>query len=122
MTHVKPLLELHKKYKITTQCYGSLIPLIMHPTGGPLKPVLTQIAKSFGPDVDEAQVLMLWSIQSGVAVTTSSTVEDRIAKIAKVDTLRDLTREEMQAIDEVGSGVYYRFYKVSSLLYSSIDG
>lgn len=116
LTHLQPLLDLQAKHNIVTQAFGPLSPLLRHP-GGPLKPVLTKIAqrvsKDSGKEVDEAQVLLLWTIQNGVVAITTSTKEENIKKLAEVDTLPDLTKEEVKEIEDVGRGVHFRAYTVS---------
>jgi len=114
LTHLQPLLDLQASHKIVTQAYGPLTPVLRHP-GGPLKPVLAKIAKrvsadSGGKDVDEAQVLLLWTIQNNVVAITSSTREENLRKLVEVDGLVDLTEEERKEIEEVGRKVHFRHY------------
>lgn len=106
---LEPLLELQKKYGITTESYGPLTPLLRHPTGGPLKPVLESIARRHG--CDPASVLYLWTIQKGVVAVTTSTNPDNIKKIAAVNDMPDLTADEIAEIDKVGKQVHYRHYE-----------
>jgi hypothetical protein len=48
-----------------TEAYGPLTPLLRHPTGGPVRPILSRIAqrmhKETGKSVDDASVLLLWT-------------------------------------------------------------
>lgn len=109
LAQVEPLLELQKKNGITTEAYGPLTPLLRHPTGGPLKPVLERIAKE--RNIDPASVLYLWTVQKGVVAVTTSTNPENIKKIAAVNDLPDLTAEEIKEIDEAGKKVHFRYYK-----------
>ena len=112
--HLDPVMEVHKKYNIVAQSYGPLSPILRHPTGGPLKPILTRIAqrlsKETGKDVDEASVLLLWTMQQGVVALTSSSQESRIQKLAETEELPDLSKAEMDEIDSVGRQVHHRAY------------
>jgi diketogulonate reductase-like aldo/keto reductase len=118
LAHLTPLLDLQKKEHIVTQSYGTLSPLLRHSTGGPLKPVLTKIAqrlsKESGKDVDEAGVLLLWTIGHGVVALTSSTKPENLKKMVETEELRDLTQEEMDEIDEIGRSIHFRAYVSAS--------
>lgn len=113
MTHVQPVIDLQSKYKIVTQAYASLAPTTRHPTGGPLKPVLSKIASALttesGVEVDESGVLLLWIMAKGGVCITSSSSEERIKKMADLEKVRDLKQEEeIAAIDEAGKKVHFR--------------
>lgn len=104
-----------QEHGILTEAYGPLSPLIRHSTGGgPLKPILNRIAHRVssvtGRDVDAAAVLLLWTRAKGVIAVTASGNEERIHKLAAVQTLPDLTEEEVQEIEEVGRKIYFRAY------------
>lgn len=105
LTHLQPLLAIHRQRDIVTQAYASLVPTTRH-TAGPLNPVLERISKDVG--CDASGVLLLWVIAKGGVCITSSSDEERIKKIAAVDELRDLTAEEVQEIDRVGGSVHFR--------------
>lgn len=109
LAQLEPLLEQQKKHGITTEAYGPLTPLLRHPTGGPLKPVLERIGRAHG--CDPASVLYLWTVQKGVVAVTTSTNPDNIKKIADVNALPDLTEDEMKEIDDAGKKVHFRYYK-----------
>lgn len=66
--------------------------------------------------MDEAQVLLLWTIQNNVVAITSSTREENLRKLVEVDGLVDLTEEERKEIEEVGRKVHFRHYTVSQIL------
>jgi diketogulonate reductase-like aldo/keto reductase len=112
MTHVQPVIDLQSKYKIVTQAYASLAPTTRHPTGGPLKPVLGQIASALttesGVTVDESGVLLLWIMAKGGVCITSSGSEERIKRMADLEKVRDLKEEEINSIDEAGKKVHFR--------------
>lgn len=96
------------------QSYGPLSPILRHPTGGPLKPILTRIAQRLSKEsdkqVDETAVLLLWTMQKGAVALTSSSREERIKQFAETEDLPDLTTEEMDEIDAIGRKVHFRGY------------
>jgi diketogulonate reductase-like aldo/keto reductase len=112
MAHVQPVIDLQHKYKIVTQAYASLAPTTRHPTGGPLKPVLSKIASALssesGVQVDESGVLLLWIMAKGGVCITSSGSEERIQKMANLEKVRDLKADEVSAIDEGGKKIHFR--------------
>lgn len=113
LAHLKPVLDIQSKHGIATQSYSVLAPLIRHPTGGPLKPILERIAErishSSGEKVDANTVLMLWVRAQGVAVVTTSGNPDRIKNIGKIAKLPDLlTQTEIEEITTVGKTIHYR--------------
>lgn len=112
MTHVAPLIALHKQHNIITQAYASLAPTTRHPTGGPLKPILERIAaeltKESGVEVDSSGVLLLWIMTRGGVCITSSSSEERIKKMAALEKVRDLNEAEMGEIDAAGGKVHFR--------------
>lgn len=114
LAHLEPVLDIQAKHGIVTQSYGVLAPLIRHPTGGPLKPILERIAKristTFGKKVDANTVLMLWTRAQGVVVVTASGNPDRIKNLGKIAILPDLLMEEIDEITAVGKMIHYRYY------------
>jgi diketogulonate reductase-like aldo/keto reductase len=119
LNHLDPVLAIQAKHGIVSESYGPLTPLLRHPTGGPLKPVLQRIAqrlsKDTGKPVDDATVLLLWTVQKGVVAVTTSGNPDNIKKLVEVDSLPDLTDAELKEIEEVGRKVHFRHYKVGDL-------
>lgn len=120
LNHLDPVMAIQSKHNIVTQAYGPLTPVIRHPTGGPLVPVLEKIAdrlsKSTDKKVDAAGVLLQWTIQKGVVAVTTSGNPSNIRKMADGETFGEageLTDEEMKEIEEVGRKIHYRSYKVS---------
>ena len=115
LAHLEPVLELQAKHGILTESYGPLTPVLRHPTGGPLKPVLQRIAKrlseEMGRNISEATVLLLWTRAQGViGVTTSATV-DHIKDLAAVYTMPELLgKNEIEEITRVGKTVHFRHY------------
>jgi diketogulonate reductase-like aldo/keto reductase len=97
-----------------TEAYGPLTPVLRHPTGGPLAPVLSRIAqrlhKDTGKPVDNASVLLLWTKATGVVAVTASGNPENIKKIALVQSLPDLTAEEVTEITETGKKIHFRYY------------
>lgn len=114
LTHLAPVLAIQKAHGIITEAYGPLSPLLRHPTGGPLKPILTRIAervsRDTGKKVDEAGVLLLWTRGTGVVAVSASGNPERIKQLAVVDTLPDLQPAELIEISQVGAKVHYRAY------------
>lgn len=72
--------------------------------------MLTKLAKKYG--VDEATVLLRWTIQYGVVAVTSSKNEERIKGYYKLWEF-ELTPEEVKEIEEAGKKVHFRWYDVS---------
>ncbi|RXW18804.1 hypothetical protein EST38_g7057 [Candolleomyces aberdarensis] len=117
LAHLEPVLEIHAKHNILTTSYGPLTPLLRHPTGGPLKPILHRIAsrltKKYGEDIDAAAVLLLWLKARQVAAITASGNPDRIKNLAKIFKSNwELDPEEVEEITTVGKTVHFRFYTV----------
>ncbi|KAI0726648.1 Aldo/keto reductase [Fomitopsis betulina] len=109
----QPVIEYLKKHNITPTSYGGLTPVVRF-KGGPVDPVLKsaaiRLSKESGKTVSEGQVLQLWLRSKGIpAITTSSKLE-RIKEYIAVETLPDLTAEEVKAIDEEGSKTHHRVF------------
>lgn len=108
LAHLEPLLAFQDKHGIVSAAYGPLTPILRHPTGGPLKPVLERIGATHG--LDAASVLLLWTIQKGVVAVTSSKNEANIRKIAALDSAPDLSADEVAQIDAAGKTIHFRHY------------
>ncbi|KAF5354865.1 hypothetical protein D9756_005785 [Leucocoprinus leucothites] len=115
LAHLEPVLELQKKHGIITQSYGTLTPLLRHPTGGPLKPILADIAarlsKETGKPIDEATVLLLWARAKGVVVVSTSGNLQRLqwlGEVAKSPLL--LTEADVEMITNTGKTIHFRNY------------
>lgn len=113
LSHLDPVLKIQEEHNIVTQSYGPLTPVLRHP-GGPLKPVLTKVAKRLSADadfeLDEASVLLLWTITKGVNPVTTSTKLENLKKMLTVSELPFLKDDEVEEIDRVGRTVYFRHY------------
>ena len=114
------MLAIQAKHNILTPSFGGLTPILRHPTGGPLKPVLTRIASRLAKiyndeSIDSVVVLLLWlRARKAVAVTASGNNE-RIKGLAKVFKSEwELQGDEVEEIDRVGKNIHFRYY-VSSL-------
>ncbi|TNY20360.1 conjugated polyketone reductase C1 [Rhodotorula diobovata] len=114
LTHLQPVLDIMAEHNIVVESYGPLSPLLRHPTGGPIKPVLERIAarlsKETGKDVDAAMALLLWTRAKGVVAVTASGNSDRIHKLALTQELPDLTAEEVSEIEQLGRKIHFRAY------------
>ncbi|KAE9394571.1 Aldo/keto reductase [Gymnopus androsaceus JB14] len=120
LAHLEPVLAIQAKHGILTESYGPLTPILRHPTGGPLKPVLTRIAKRISESnqslpipIDEVVVLLLWMRAMDVVAVTASGNEGRIKLLAEVSFLPGdlLTKEEVEEIVKVGKTVHFRHYR-----------
>ncbi|KAL1411604.1 hypothetical protein Q8F55_002568 [Vanrija albida] len=109
LAHTADLIALQKKHGIATEAYGPLGPLLQHPTGGPVKPVVERIAKA--RSIAPTDVLLLWVRSKGHVAISGSAKAENLKKLAALDTLEDLTAEEVAQIDEAGRKVHWRRYK-----------
>jgi diketogulonate reductase-like aldo/keto reductase len=116
------LRPLQDKHNILFQAYGPLVPLIRHPDGGPIKPILEKIAKRLtaetGQEIDATTTLLLWDLSTGVPIVTTSGNEERIKRLAGLNTLPDLSAEEVEEINQAGRSIHFRYFAVSSRLYA----
>ncbi|AAW42373.1 conserved hypothetical protein [Cryptococcus deneoformans JEC21] len=114
LVHLEPVLKIAAEHGILIEAFGPLTPVLRHPDGGPLKPVLERIAqrisKDNGQKLDSTTVLLLWTRQKGVVAVTTSKNEQRIKGLADVEHLPDLTAEEMEEIEKIGRSHHYRYY------------
>ncbi|EIN05022.1 conjugated polyketone reductase C1 [Punctularia strigosozonata HHB-11173 SS5] len=115
LTHLEPVLAIHEQHGIVVEAFGPLVPLIKHPNGGPIKPILERIAarlsKESGQAVDAATVLLLWTKAMGVVAVSSSGNADNIKRLAATYTSPlHLTSEEVKEISDVGRTVHFRHY------------
>ncbi|KAF8212035.1 NADP-dependent oxidoreductase domain-containing protein [Mycena galopus ATCC 62051] len=97
---------------ITVASYGGLSPLV-RAAGGPVDQVLVPIAErlgSFGKPVTLAQVLSKWILQKGAIVVTTSSKEARIKEYLEASHVPDLTKDEVQSIDDAGVKQHKRFF------------
>jgi diketogulonate reductase-like aldo/keto reductase len=117
LAHLDRVVTLHKKYNIVAQSFGPLTPVLRHPTGGPVKPILEKIAqrlsKETGKSVDTTGVLLLWTIQKGVVAVTASKTPANLKRIVETEELPDLTAEEVEEIEQAGRKVHFMHYDVS---------
>jgi diketogulonate reductase-like aldo/keto reductase len=122
LTHLQPVLAIQAKSGITTAAYGPLTPVLRHPTGGPLKPVLERIAdrlssssaaSSLSGPIDSTTVLLLWLREHGVIAVTGTQNSERIKTLAHLVNAKEdtLTKDEVEEIDRVGKTVHFRHYK-----------
>jgi len=114
LAHLAPVLAIQAQHGIVTEAFGPLTPAVRHPTGGPLRPFLSQIAqrlhKESGKAVDDTSVLLLWTKAKGVVAVSASGNPENIKQIALAQTLPDLTKEEVAEIDRIGASIHFRHY------------
>lgn len=124
LTHLQPVLDLQAKHGIVTEAFGPLTPVIRHPNGGPLKPILERIAarltKSRGETVDTSTVLFLWTRAQGAVAVTASGNPTHIRGLAEVAKLPKnlLEQEEIDEITRVGKTIHFRHYVRSIVIFS----
>lgn len=118
LAHLAPVLAIQAQHGIVTEAFGPLTPAVRHPTGGPLRPFLSQIAqrlhKESGKAVDDTSVLLLWTKAKGVVAVSASGNPENIKQIALAQTLPDLTKEEVAEIDRIGASIHFRHYVSAS--------
>jgi diketogulonate reductase-like aldo/keto reductase len=116
LSHLEPVKKIQDQHGIRFQAYGPLTPLLRHPTGGPIKPILERVAKRLsaetGKPVDAHAALALWFLTQNIPIVTASGSIERIPALAAVEQLPDLTPEEVEEITEVGKKVHFRHYRV----------
>lgn len=115
LAHLGPVLALQKEHGIITESYGSLTPLLRHPTGGPLKPVLEKIAarlsQETGKPIDATTVLLLWTRAQNAVVVSASGNPERIAALGELARSPQLlTESDVAEISNVGKTIHFRFY------------
>ena len=115
LTHLAPVLEMQKQHGIVTESYGALTPLLRHPTGGPLKPVLSAIAakvsQKTGKPIDEATVLLLWTRAMGAVAVTASGNPARMQWLGELAALPQLlTEADVEEITQIGRKYHFRHY------------
>jgi len=96
----RDVLEFSAKHGIVIEAYGSLAPITTYP-GGPLDPVLATIARRIGGT--PGQVIFKWAHAKGFVVVTTTARRTRLDEYLGVVDLPDLTRGEVEAIDEAGA-------------------
>ncbi|ORX36734.1 NADP-dependent oxidoreductase domain-containing protein [Kockovaella imperatae] len=115
MSHLDAVFAIHKEHNIISAAYSPQAPLNLHPTGGPLKPVLEKIAakysKETGKEIDPHTVLLLWIRGKNAIAVTSTATPERIDKLAALDKLPDLFKEDVDEIERVGRTIYWRANK-----------
>ncbi|KAI0747281.1 NADP-dependent oxidoreductase domain-containing protein [Irpex lacteus] len=105
------IIDVHKQHNIIGASYGGLTPIVRAPGKG-IEPVLDKIvdrlAKEVGHPVTQGQVLQLWLRKKGFVVVTTTSKVERLQEYLLVNRLPDITSEEEEEIDTVGSKVHFR--------------
>ena len=115
MAHLEPVFKIQEQHGIVTTSYGTLTPLLRHPTGGPVKPILAKISErisqKYGETIDPTIVLLLWARAKGIVVVTASGNPDRIKGFAKLYRSNwEIDPKEVEEIDKVGKTIHFRYY------------
>ncbi|TEB32204.1 conjugated polyketone reductase C1 [Coprinellus micaceus] len=116
LAHLEPVLAIQAKHCILTTSFGGLTPILRHPTGGPLKPVLARVAsrlaKTYNDEsIDSVVVLLLWLRAKNAVAVTASGNNERIKGLAKVFVSEwELQGDEVEEIDRVGKTIHFRYY------------
>ncbi|TFK76341.1 Aldo/keto reductase [Pluteus cervinus] len=109
----EPIVKFGLEHGITPASYGGQTPLV-RAAGGPVDAVLTgiqgRLENACGKSVTPGQVLTKWIIQKGAIVVTTTSKESRIAEFQDTISVPDLTKEEIDAIEEAGSKLHKRIY------------
>jgi diketogulonate reductase-like aldo/keto reductase len=100
------LLDFHKSNGIKTVAYSGLAP-ISRAQGGPLDPLLADLAKKYA--VDESEVLLRWILDQGCIAITTSSNETRLASYLRSLTFK-LTPKEVEDISKLGEQKHFRAY------------
>jgi len=110
-----PLLEFHKKHNIITAAYGGLTPVARYqggPVDAPLAKIRERLAKDSGKKVTDGQVCLKWLEAKGIVAVTTSSKKERLQEYLAAPELPGLTNEEVEEIDNAGSDVHHRHYKM----------
>ncbi|EKM82552.1 hypothetical protein AGABI1DRAFT_111158 [Agaricus bisporus var. burnettii JB137-S8] len=108
-----PIIELCKAKGIIVASYGGQTPIV-RVTDGPLKDLLPKIRERLeqtrGSPVTEGQVLTKWLLQKNVIAISTSSKESRIKEFLSTVDVPDLTKQEIESIDNAGSTIHKRIY------------
>ncbi|PGG97106.1 hypothetical protein AJ79_09334 [Helicocarpus griseus UAMH5409] len=100
------LVPFHEKKGITTTAYGPLSPAT-RAKGGPLDDILTSLAKKYA--VNEAEVLLRWSIDRGAVTLTTSSKRPRLVEYTRALQFK-LTPAEIGEISRLGDQKHFRAF------------
>ncbi|KAJ6127467.1 hypothetical protein N7523_003079 [Penicillium sp. IBT 18751x] len=100
------LLEFHEREGIKTVTYSGLSP-VNRARGGPLDPLLADLAKKYA--VDESEILIRWTLDRGCFPITTSSKELRLASYLRSLTFK-LTPREVEEISTLGEQKHFRAY------------
>lgn len=100
------LLDFHKSKGIKTATYSGLSP-VNRARGGPLDPLLADLAKKYA--VDESEILLRWTLDQGCIAITTSSNETRLASYLRSLKFK-LTPQEVEKISTLGEQKHFRAY------------
>jgi diketogulonate reductase-like aldo/keto reductase len=75
-----------------------------------LRRIAARLSELSGERVDEATVILKWTMGKGVVVVTTSGNSVNIVKMAASQGLPELTQKEIVEIDQAGMTVHFRYY------------
>lgn len=117
LAHLDPILKIMSEHSIRVASYGPMSPVLRHPSkkGGPIGPLLKKAAERLsrengGVEVDAAMVCLLWCRAKGAIAVSASANPQNIEKLARTQTLPDLTADEVDEIERTGRKVHFRAY------------
>ncbi|KAK9454960.1 NADP-dependent oxidoreductase domain-containing protein [Dipodascopsis uninucleata] len=95
------------KEGIILEAYTPLVSLSPSAKGGPVDPVVDQLAKKYS--VESSQIILKWVLQKGIIPITTSAKPERQKSNLDLESF-ELSADEIAAIDEAGSKKHHRAY------------
>lgn len=116
LSHLDRVLSLMAEHDIRPAAYGPMSPVLRHPskTGGPIGPLLdraaARLARESGTEVDAAMVCLLFCRAKGVIAVSASANPANIEKLARTQSLPDLTNDEVSEIEQTARKFHFQAY------------
>ncbi|BGP54499.1 hypothetical protein JCM8202_001579 [Rhodotorula sphaerocarpa] len=116
LSHLDRVLSLMAEHDIRPAAYGPMSPVLRHPskTGGPIGPLLdraaARLARESGTEVDAAMVCLLFCRAKGVIAVSASANPANIEKLARTQSLPDLTNDEVNEIEQTARKFHFQAY------------
>jgi len=109
----EPIVKFCQEHGIVIESYGSLSPIV-RVQDGPIDPILASIRdrleKIHGHPVTAGQVLSKWILTKNAVVVTTTSKVSRIQEFLDVESIPDLTTEEVEAIEAAGAKLHKRVF------------